>query len=294
MKWLSTWQVAVLSAGIAAAASFWASRLGQPGRPASAAGPSLSVEKQAPALPMELFATMGKEVQLLPGQERTLLEQGRAGTLTHLWFGGNWPGYADTRIRVYVDGERQAGIDMALFLGHGIGWGDDAAPWGTGRLGKTGRPSGIYNTYRIPFGQGVRLTAELAPEVRRPQTFWYTIRGLTNYPVQVGGIALPPAARLRLQRREQVPLQPLEEIEILNTRHKGLLYAVSLAATSSNYHYLEACLRAFPNDLPNRTGQMTTESGLAGGCRTSAPCGWSSLSHLVEVWQDTRCVPRTG
>jgi hypothetical protein len=54
---------------------------------------------------MELFGTMGKEAQLVPGKELTLLEQGGAGTLTHLWFGGSWPGWGDTRIRVYVDGE---------------------------------------------------------------------------------------------------------------------------------------------------------------------------------------------
>jgi hypothetical protein len=196
---------------------------------------------------MELFGTMGKEAKLLPGQELTLLERGGAGTLTHLWFGGSWPGWGDTRVRVYVDGEKEPGIDMALFLGHGVGWGDDTAPWGTDRVGKTGRPSGVYDTYRIPFGRGVKVTAALAPGVRQPQTFWYIVRGLTNYPVRVGGIALPPAARLRLHRREKVGLKPLEEVEVLHADGKGLLYAVTFAAESGNYNYLEACLRAFPD-----------------------------------------------
>jgi len=39
---------------------------------------------------------------------------------------------------------------MELMMGHGIGFQDDAAPWGIERIGKTGHPSGIYNTYRIP------------------------------------------------------------------------------------------------------------------------------------------------
>src|SRR5262249_20794010 len=117
-------------------------------------------------LPMELFGTMGKEEQLVPGKELTLFEQGGAGTLTHMWFGGSWTGWGDRRLRVYADGESKDIIDMALFMGHGIGWGDDTAPGGTNRLGKTGRPSGLYNTYKIPFQSGVKITAELAPSVR--------------------------------------------------------------------------------------------------------------------------------
>ena len=213
----------------------------------SAVQASVSAEERAPALPMELFGTMGKEEQLVPGKEMPLFEQGGTGTLTHMWFGGSWSGWGDTRIRIYVDGENKAGIDMALFMGHGIGWGDNDAPWGTSRLGKTGRPSGLYNTYRIPFDHGIKVTAELAPGVRQPQVFWWIMRGLTNYPVRVGGISLPASARLRLYRREQVAAKPLEEVELLNTNRRGLLYAVTLAAASGNFNYLESCLRAFPN-----------------------------------------------
>jgi hypothetical protein len=196
---------------------------------------------------MELFGTMGKEERLLPGKEKLLFEHAGEGTLTHMWFGGSWPGWGDTRIRIYVDDEPKAGIDMALFLGHGIGWDDNAAPWGTNRIGKTGRPSGIYNTYKIPFRKGVKVLAELAPEVRQPQVFWWIIRGLTNYPLRCGDIRLPPTARLHLYRRETVAAKPLEEVEILHTEQKGLLYGVTLAAASGNFNYLESCLRAFPN-----------------------------------------------
>ncbi len=197
--------------------------------------------------PWSLFGTIGKEGKLVPGEETVLFEHQAAGTLTHMWFGGSWPGWSDTRICVYVNGESKPGIDMALFLGHGIGWSDDDAPWGTHRLGKTGRPSGIYNTYRIPFGQRVKVTARLAPEVRSTQTFWWIIRGLTDYPLALGGITLPSSARLRLHRRESVALAPLEEIAILETERKGLVYSVTMAAQSGNFNYLEACLRAYPN-----------------------------------------------
>lgn len=210
---------------------------GAPGNPGAVAEP----------LPMELFGTMGKEATLVPGKELTLLTREGEGTLTQMWFGGSWPGWGDTRIRVYVDGEPGPGIDMALFLGHGVGWEDQTAPWGTRRIGKTGRPSGVYNTYRIPFGKGVRVTAQLSERVHQPQTFWYIVRGVTHYPVQLGSIHLPATARLRLHRREAIQLKPLEELEALNTQRSGMLYAVTMAASSTNFNYLEACLRAFPN-----------------------------------------------
>jgi hypothetical protein len=196
---------------------------------------------------MKLFGTMGKEGKLVPGEEKVLFEREGSGTLTHMWFGGDWKGWGDTRIRVYVDGEEQAGIDMGLFLGHGIGWGNDTAPWGTVRVGKTGHPSGVYNTYRIPFGKGVKVTAQLAPEVREPQIFWWIVRGLTDYPVQLGSIMLPPSARLKLHRIEKTKYQALQEVPILDTKARGLLYAVTFEAISTNFNYLEACLRAYPD-----------------------------------------------
>jgi hypothetical protein len=196
---------------------------------------------------MRLFGTMGKEGKLVPAEEKVLFEQGGAGTLTHMWFGGAWPGWGDTRIRIYVDGEEKPGIDMGLFLGHGIGWGNDTAPWGTNRLGKTGHPSGVYNTYKIPFSKGVKVTAQLAPTVREPQIFWWIVRGLTDYPVKLGDIVLPAQARLRLHRHEKVQLAPLQEVPILDTKARGLLYSVTFEASSTNFNYLEACMRAYPD-----------------------------------------------
>ncbi|QEH34151.1 hypothetical protein OJF2_26860 [Aquisphaera giovannonii] len=214
---------------------------------ASAEPPAPADEARAPAPPMRLFGGMGKEVKISPGEEKVLFERAGAGTLTHMWFGGDWPAWGDTRIRIYVDGEERPGIDMALFLGHGIGWGNDAAPWGTNRVGKTGRPSGVYNTYRIPFGKGVKVTATMAPSVRDPQVFWWIVRGLTDYPVRLGGITLPPSARLKLHRLDKVRAEPLKDVTIADTPARGLLYAVTFEAISDNFNYLEACLRAYPN-----------------------------------------------
>ena len=110
---------------------------------------------------LKTFSVAGKEATVLNGyKEAELFAHGGRGCLTHMWFGGDWPGYEKTRIRIYVDGDKTPSIDMQLGLGHGVGFGDPASPWGTARMGKTGHPSGIYNTFRIPFGKGIRVTAE--------------------------------------------------------------------------------------------------------------------------------------
>lgn len=107
------------------------------------------------------------------GAEAELFRHSGKGSLTHMWFGGNFRHYGRTRIRVYVDGEQRASIDMELMLGHGIGFEDEAAPWGVERIGKTGQPSGIYDTYRIPFSTGVRVTAQRAKDEEGDPPFWW-------------------------------------------------------------------------------------------------------------------------
>jgi hypothetical protein len=213
------------------------------------------------------FGATGKEGTLVPGEEKVLFERPGAGCLDHMWFGGSWPGWADTRLRVYVDGEPEPAIDMALGLGHGLGPDEDeggegsaGAPWGIPRFGRTGGSGGVYNTYRIPFERGVRVTARLAPEVTHPQTFWWNVRGATGLALRVGGVELPRAARLRLHRHEGVTLAPLESLTLLDTDRDGLLYGVTLAARSGNADFLEAGLRAFPGDA---TEPLWLSSGTA-------------------------------
>ncbi|HXJ91690.1 MAG TPA: DUF2961 domain-containing protein [Terriglobia bacterium] len=194
---------------------------------------------------LKTFGTAGKEELLHPGQELTLFSRDGQGCLTHMWFGGDWPGYGDTRIRFYVDGEERPSIDMQLFAGHGIGWDDPSAPWGSQRLGKTGQPSGLYNTYRLPFGKGVRVTGQLAKTVTRPQPFWWIFRGVENFPVQLGQVQLPDTARLRLQVREDVTLEPFQMHAAGESAAAGALYQVMLAVQSKNFSYLEGMVRAY-------------------------------------------------
>ena len=93
---------------------------------------------------LKTFGTMGKELQILKKEQETeLFSYEGKGCLTHMWFGGDLNEHEDMSIRVYVDGEEQASIDMELFLGHGIGFKDRYAPWGTELMGNMGRTSGI-------------------------------------------------------------------------------------------------------------------------------------------------------
>lgn len=206
-----------------------------------------AAENDRPLAGLATFGTAGKEGTLYPDRETELFLHEGAGHLTHMWFGGNWPGYDRTRIRFYVDGESAPSIDMELFLGHGIGWADPAAPWGTARLGKTGQPSGLYNAYQVPFGSRIRITGQLGKGVEKPQTFWWIVRGIENQPVQWGNIPLPERARLRLQVHESRALAPLEMFEIAQSTRAGAVCQVTLAVASRNFSFLEAKLRAHLN-----------------------------------------------
>ena len=204
---------------------------------------------------LKTFGTMGKEVRILSkGQEAELFHYEGKGCLTHMWFGGSFPNYGKTRIRIYVDGEKTASIDMELMLGHGVGFLDETAPWGTARIGITGAPSGIYNTYRIPFGQSIRITAQRNPDTNDDPLFWWIIRGTENLSVSLGGVLLPESARLKLYKLENYIAKPLEEFTLCNVNNSGALYQVTMQAKGlrksghwKDLSFMEACVRAYLN-----------------------------------------------
>lgn len=205
---------------------------------------------------LKTFGTMGKELQVLKKEGETeLFKYVGKGCLTHMWFGGDLNGHEDMMIRVYVDGEKQASIEMELFLGHGIGFKDSHAPWGTELMGNMGRTSGIYNTYKIPFGNKVRVTAQLSPDAdvsERQPTFWWIIRGTENLPVVYNGVRLPDNARLRLHKLENYTAAPLEEFTMAHANGAGMLYQVTMQAKGlrdtdhwRDLSFMESCIRAY-------------------------------------------------
>ena len=216
---------------------------------------------------MKTFGTAGKQLTLLTtGQESELFHYAGKGCVTHMWFGGSFKNYGETRIRIYVDGETNASIEMQMFLGHGVGFDDSSAPWGIARFGKTGDPSGVYDTYRIPFGKSVRVTAQLAPGAPEHPEFWWIIRGTQNLPVELGGVKLPDKARLKLFKLVDYTAQPLEEFPLCDVKGDGALYEVTMAAKGlrsggdwTDLSFMEGCMRAYVGDS---TDPLLLSSGL--------------------------------
>jgi hypothetical protein len=230
----------------------------------------LAVVQQAQSVPLsglKTFGTAGKQLtQLTTDRESELFCYSGKGCLTHMWFGGSFKEIEKTRIRIYVDGETNASIDMELYLGHGIGFDDSAAPWGIARIGKTGDPSGVYDTYRIPFGKRIRVTAQLAPGAPEHPAFWWIIRGTENLPVELGGVKLPAAARLKLYKLVDYTAQPLEEFPLCDVKGDGALYEVTMAAKGqrsggdwTDLSFMEGCMRAY---MGGSTDPLLLSSGL--------------------------------
>lgn len=225
------------------------------------------------------FGAVGKGERILhSGTEAVLLDHNgdAPGCITHFWFGGNFDNFEETRIRYYVDGDDSPSIDMALYLGHGIGFHDNQnTPWVTKYVGKVGRKNGIHNNYRIPFTSTIRVTAErlLSPNNNNtlldnneddatPQS-WWILRGITHVKISLGGMELPSPARLHLVKLENYAAQPLEEFDLCNIPGgPGALFLVVIQAQSKSLAYLEACMRAYmgpPNKQAHNNNQDTDE-----------------------------------
>jgi hypothetical protein len=209
---------------------------------------------------LQTFGTMGKgECVLAENKEALLLEHKGKGCLSHFWFGGNFKGVENTRIRFYVDGEKEPSIDMDLYMGHGIGFNDQQAPWATKYIGKIGKQNGLFNNYRIPFCSSIRVTAQKAEDADANPQIWWIIRGVENGRVSLGGVELPESAKLNLFRLEDHKAEPLEEFDLCNTEGKGALFQVTIAAKADSFTYLEACMRAY---LKEKQKPLMLSSGL--------------------------------
>jgi len=216
---------------------------------------------------LKTFAAIGKELPVLNGhREAELLRHEGKGCLTHMWFGGEWPGYDRTRVRIYVDDEQSPSIEMELGLGHGVGFSDDTAPWGSEKLGHTGHPSGFYNSYRIPFGKAIRVTAQRAKDSPDGAPFWWILHGTESLPVTMGGLQLPETARLKLYKLENHTAKPLEEFALCDLQRPGALYQVTIAAEGltrradwTGMSFLEGIMRAY---IDGAKTPMPLSSGL--------------------------------
>ncbi len=198
---------------------------------------------------LQTFSAMGKELRLLEvGKEVQIFEHAGKGCLTHMWFAMD----ERTRVRVYVDGEETPSIDMHLMLGHGYQLRGQPEHFAVPELGYVG---GQHNTYRIPFGESVRVTIlPLAEQLDwvTGEKVWWIIRGTENLPVSVGGVTLPAHTRLKLYTLEDYTAEPGEEFSIAKVEGAGALYQTTLAVQGErprgdwkDQSYQEGCVRAY-------------------------------------------------
>jgi hypothetical protein len=171
-----------------------------------------------------------------------------------MWFGGDWPFFEKTRVNIYVDDEQSPSISMEFGLGHGYGLGKDSPPWGSEKMGKTGNPSGVYNTFKVPFGKSIRVTAQRNKNSPEKSAFWWIVRGVRNLPTMLGGIQLPQEARLKLYEVRNLIAQPLQEFNLCDVNSAGAVYMVSMTGESlrnmgdwKDISYLEAIIRGYFN-----------------------------------------------
>jgi len=171
--------------------------------------------------------------------------------ITHWWFAGS--PVENAIIRFYVDGEVVPSVQVQLDLSDGIGFDNTSlAPWGNSKIGKGAYDGGNYNNIRIPFYSSIQMTCQ-QPEDLDEGTYWAIVRGVEGIRVTVGDLVLPLTTRLRVYKR-RVMLNPLEKLDIVDTKQRGLLYYTTLVVGSTlNLNFLEGCFRAY---IDNNTMQL--------------------------------------
>ena len=236
---------------------------------------------------LRTVARAAKSQLLFQGNETEAFAASGAGVLTKMEFQGGegWlvapvaAGFGGTTLRVYVDGASAPSVECPLYTliatefldecgsyheceancsGHRRGRERDCpyggGPWGTSLMGKSGVLSGIYNTRRIPYGDGIRVTLQLPPgpalaSCSKGCNMFWTIKALADNmpraPVRIGPIELPASARLRLVSSVVPDAAPLQFVPLYSSPagKAGLVHQVSIAAESGNFNFMEACVR---------------------------------------------------
>ena len=185
------------------------------------------------------------------------------GVLHHFWITGNHgPGQIDEAwISYYVDGEPTPSIEFqpARMCGQffpEMQPSNDTALYSAGSLcGRNSNVGGWFNTFPVPFARSIVVTA-------RPAAAWavqygclhsyINVRGTEGLPVvlPLSGVALPPTARLQLQRHEWAERQALEYVNVTTNAagERGMVFMVGFAVeakplggTAVGGGYIEGC-----------------------------------------------------
>ena len=203
----------------------------------------------------------------MPVYNHTCAEVGNSGAglcvMQHLWTGGSdTPAtlYTQYRVRYYIDGEATASVNIPVGFGAGEPYGDDDGPWSAGSaFGKTGEPSGLFNSFPIPFAKSINITVEIVqggkPGSLTSGGFWIIVRGRTLMAAQAdeltfplpgsAGVLLPHTARLKTVENSNVPVPGGATMALFNsTAARGAVYLVVLEVDAlGGPSFLEGCFR---------------------------------------------------
>jgi hypothetical protein len=207
---------------------------------------------------LETFSTMGKQSEILQsGNEEVLYVKKGKGQLHHMWLGGGFDGIENTVLRIYIDGETAPSIEMKISEGFANAYHSANNFQSSSIIGKTGNKGGLYNTFKIPFGKEIKITAQnKAIKGKKENYFWWIFRGTMNLPLTINGVTLPEKARMKLYKVEDKLVNAYAEFDLCNTNKDGLLYMVFMQGEAAEPNkvykqdwyklsFLEACMRAY-------------------------------------------------
>ncbi|XP_028392889.1 uncharacterized protein LOC114517388 [Dendronephthya gigantea] len=180
------------------------------------------------------------------GEEVTLFEKkfNYVGYVTEQWFTSSADGpfnqYA--RIRIYIDGEDTASLDFDLTMGQSVNIEQkNNIPWSTRMFGRQANGGGFFNTFRVPFTSGIKITVTNKVNTG---ALWYIVRGLVGVPLQIGSFQIPISSRLRVYK-QNATLAPLDFVTLSNITNKsGMLFLVTFNIQSESPTFMEGCVRA--------------------------------------------------
>ena len=177
-----------------------------------------------------------------------------------LWWTGGASSNDNTTLRFYIDGAAAPSVELQIARACGVGFGDEAVPWGNRFFGHAAKTTGWTNSIPIPFGVSVVVTASNPVQTEN----WLYVRGL-EMPLAGPGLSfggpvsptLPPTARLQLQvvRGTYAPLSFLDIAAVdpaaFAAANGGaalqgaFVFATYLELDSGNQNVLEGCYRVF-------------------------------------------------
>ena len=178
--------------------------------------------------------------------------------VVNLWWTGGAPSNDNTTLRFYVDGAAAPTIELQIARACGVGFGDEAAPWGTRLFGHGAATTGWSNAIPIPFGSSIVVTASNPVQTEN----WLYVKGLemplAGPGLSFGGpLTLPTSARLQLQVVRGT-FAPLDFVDLAAVDpaafaaanggaalQGSFVLATFLELDSGNQNVLEGCYRVF-------------------------------------------------